>query len=184
MFRPLELFIGLRYTRAKRRNHFISFISLTSMLGIALGITALITVLSVMNGFQQELRGRILAMTAHATISRWNGLMDDWQMVRDHAKRNPEVQGGAPYIRGEAMLNNVSLVSGALIQGILPTEEQQVSDIGDKMIQGSLDDLRPGRFSIVLGKELANALGVGVGDKITVITPQANVCLLYTSRCV
>ena len=135
MFRPLELFIGLRYTRAKRRNHFISFMSLTSMLGIALGITALITVLSVMNGFQQELRGRILAMTAHATISRWNGLMDDWQMVRDHAKRNSEVQGGAPYIRGEAMLNNVSLVSGALIQGILPAEEQQVSDIGGKMIQ-------------------------------------------------
>jgi lipoprotein-releasing system permease protein len=175
MFRPLELFIGLRYTRAKRRNHFISFISLTSMLGIALGITALITVLSVMNGFQQELRGRILAMTAHATISRWNGLMDDWQMVRDQAQRNPEVQGGAPYIRGEAMLNNVSLVSGALIQGILPAEEQQVSDIGGKMVQGSLDDLRPGRFGIILGKELANALGLMVGDKVTVITPQANV---------
>ncbi len=175
MFRPLELFIGLRYTRAKRRNHFISFISLTSMLGIALGITALITVLSVMNGFQQELRGRILAMTAHATVSRWNGLMDDWQMVRDQAKRNPQVQGGAPYIRGEAMLNNVSLVSGALIQGILPAEEQQVSDIGSKMVQGSLDELRPGRFGIVLGKELANVLGLSVGDKVTVITPQATV---------
>jgi lipoprotein-releasing system permease protein len=175
MFRPLELFIGLRYTRAKRRNHFISFISLTSMLGIALGITALITVLSVMNGFQQELRGRILAMTAHATVSRWNGLMNDWQMVRDQAQRNPEVRGGAPYIRGEAMLNNVSLVSGALIQGILPTEEQQVSDIGSKMVQGSLDELRPGRFGIVLGKELANVLGLSVGDKVTVITPQANV---------
>ena len=172
MFRPLELFIGLRYTRAKRRNHFISFISLTSMLGIALGITALITVLSVMNGFQQELRGRILAMTAHATVSRWNGLMNDWQMVRDQAQRNPEVRGGAPYIRGEAMLNNVSLVSGALIQGILPTEEQQVSDIGSKMVQGSLDELRPGRFGIVLGKELANVLGLSVGDKVTVITTQ------------
>ncbi len=175
MFRPLELFIGLRYTRAKRRNHFISFISLTSMLGIALGITALITVLSVMNGFQQELRGRILAMTAHATISRWNGVMDDWPTVREQALRNPEVQGGAPYIRGEAMLNNASLVSGALIQGILPAEEQQVSDIGSKMISGTLDDLHPGSFGIILGKELANALGVRVGDKVTVITPQANV---------
>ena len=175
MFRPLELFIGLRYTRAKRRNHFISFISLTSMLGIALGITALITVLSVMNGFQQELRGRILAMTAHATVSRWNGLMNDWQMVRDQAQRNPEVRGGAPYIRGEAMLNNVSLVSGALIQGIQPSQEQQVSDIGSKMVQGSLDELRPGRFGIVLGNELANVLGLSVGDKVTVITPQANV---------
>ena len=175
MFRPLELFIGLRYTRAKRRNHFISFISLTSMLGIALGITALITVLSVMNGFQQELRGRILAMTAHATLSRWDGLVNDWAAVREQALRNPEVRGGAPYIRGEAMLNNASLVSGALIQGILPVEERQVSAIGGKMVQGSLDDLRPGEFGVVLGQELANALGVGLGDKVTVITPQANV---------
>ena len=175
MFRPLELFIGLRYTRAKRRNHFISFISLTSMLGIALGITALITVLSVMNGFQQELRGRILAMTAHATISRWSGPLENWRAVREQALRNPEVQGGAPFIRGEAMLNNASLVSGALIQGILPDEEQQVSDIDGKMVQGSLDDLRPGGFGIILGKELANALGLMVGDKVTVITPQATV---------
>ncbi len=175
MFRPLEFFIGLRYTRAKRRNHFISFISLTSMLGIALGITALITVLSVMNGFQQELRGRILSMTAHATLNRWNGLVDDWRMVRDQALRHPEVQGGAPFIRGEAMLNHLSLVSGALIQGILPEEERQVSDIGDKMIQGSLDNLRPGEFGLILGKALAGALGVTVGDKVTVITPQASV---------
>lgn len=175
MFRPLEFFIGLRYTRAKRRNHFISFISLTSMLGIALGITALITVLSVMNGFQQELRGRILSMTAHATLNRWNGLVDDWRMVRDQALRHPEVQGGAPFIRGEAMLNHLSLVSGALIQGILPEEERQVSDIGEKMIRGSLDDLRPGEFGLILGKALAGALGVTVGDKVTVITPQASV---------
>lgn len=175
MFLPLELFIGLRYTRAKRRNHFISFISLTSMLGIALGITALITVLSVMNGFQQELRGRILAMTAHATISRWSGPLENWRAVREQALQNPEVQGGAPFIRGEAMLNNASLVSGALIQGILPDEEQQVSDIDGKMVQGSLDDLRPGGFGIILGKELANALGLMVGDKVTVITPQATV---------
>lgn len=175
MFRPLELFIGLRYTRAKRRNHFISFISLTSMLGIALGITALITVLSVMNGFQQELRGRILSMTAHATISRWNGLVDDWQAVREQALRDPEVMNGAPFIRGEAMLNHASLVSGALVQGILPREERKVSEIGGKMVRGSLDDLRPGEFGIILGKALANALGVTVGDKVTVITPQANV---------
>ena len=175
MFHPLELFIGLRYTRAKRRNHFISFISLTSMLGIALGITALITVLSVMNGFQQELRGRILAMTAHATISRWSGPLEDWRAVREQVLKNPEIQGGAPFIRGEAMLNNVSLVSGALVQGILPDEEQQVSDIGGKMVQGSLHDLRPGGFGIILGRELANALGLMLGDKVTVITPQANV---------
>ena len=175
MFRPLELFIGLRYTRAKRRNHFISFISLSSMLGMALGITALITVLSVMNGFQQELRGRILAMTAHATLNRWDGLVADWRALLEQASRHPEVQGGAPYIRGEAMLNHVSLVSGALLQGILPQEERQVSDIGEKMVQGSLDDLRPGEFGIILGQELANALAIQVGDKVTVITPQANV---------
>ncbi len=175
MFRPLELFIGLRYTRAKRRNHFISFISLSSILGIALGITALITVLSVMNGFQEEVRGRILAMTPHATLNRWNGLMEDWRAVRDWALEDSRVVGGAPYIRGEAMLNNASLVSGALIQGILPAEEQQVSDIGGKMIEGKLDDLRPGEFGVILGKELANSLGVMVGDKVTIITPQASV---------
>ncbi len=175
MFRPLELFIGLRYTRAKRRNHFISFISLSSMLGIALGITALITVLSVMNGFQQELRGRILSMTAHATITRWNGLVDDWRAVREQALRNAEILGGAPFIRGEAMLNHASLVSGALVQGILPAEERQVSDIGGKMVHGSLEDLRPGEFGIILGKALANALGLMVGDKVTIITPQASV---------
>ena len=175
MFRPLELFIGLRYTRAKRRNHFISFISLSSMLGIALGITALITVISVMNGFQEEVRGRILAMTPHATINRWNGVVEDWQAVRDWALEDARVVGGAPYIRGEAMLNNASLVSGALIQGILPAEEQQVSDIGSKMIDGTLDDLRPGQFGIILGQALANALGIMVGDKVTVITPQATV---------
>lgn len=175
MFRPLELFIGLRYTRAKRRNHFISFISLTSMLGIALGITALITVLSVMNGFQQELRGRILSMTAHATLNRWNGLIENWQQVRDQALQHPEVLGGAPFIRGEAMLNHLSLVSGALIQGILPDQERQVSDIADKITKGALDDLRPGEFNLILGKALAAVLGVKVGDKVTVITPQASI---------
>lgn len=175
MFRPLELFIGLRYTRAKRRNHFVSFISLSSVLGIALGITALITVLSVMNGFQEEVRGRILAMTPHATINRWSGAVEDWQAVRDWALEDARVVGGAPYIRGEAMLNNASLVSGALVQGILPAEENKVSDIGSKMVQGTLDELRPGQFGIILGQALANALGVVVGDKITVITPQASV---------
>ena len=175
MYRPLELFIGLRYTRAKRRNHFISFISLSSMLGMALGITALITVLSVMNGFQEEVRGRILAMTPHATITRWGGPMDDWRAARDWALEDKRVVGGAPYIQAEAMLNNASMVSGAMVQGILPVEERKVSDISGKMVQGTLDDLQPGRFGIILGQELANTLAVRVGDKVTVITPQANV---------
>ena len=175
MFHPLEIFIGLRYTRAKRRNHFISFISLTSMLGMALGITALITVLSVMNGFQQELRERILDMTAHATISAWGGHLSDWQGVRSQAQLNPQVLAGAPYIRAEAMLTNGSQVSGALLQGILPEEEGKVSGIETKMISGDIHALQASSFGIVLGQELATVLGVGVGDKVTVITPEANV---------
>jgi len=175
MFRPLEIFIGLRYTRAKRRNHFISFISLTSMLGIALGITALITVLSVMNGAVNEVRERILGMTAHATISGSNGRLSDWQTVREQAEHNPHVQGGAPYIRGEAMLTNESLTSGAIIQGILPSEERKVSQVIDKLSAGSFDALQqPGGFGIVLGQALAGVLGLNVGDKVTVIVPQAN----------
>ena len=175
MFRPLELFIGLRYTRAKRRNHFISFISLTSMLGITLGITALITVLSVMNGFQQELRERILSMTAHATISGWDGKLSDWQGLLSEVQAAPHVVAGAPYVRAEAMLSNRSQVSGALIQGVLPEQEQAVSALADKMVFGHLDDLRPGEFGIILGQELARVLGVTFGEKVTVITPQANV---------
>ncbi|MDX1655559.1 MAG: lipoprotein-releasing ABC transporter permease subunit [Candidatus Competibacteraceae bacterium] len=175
MFRPLEIFIGLRYTRAKRRNHFISFISLVSMLGIMLGITALITVLSVMNGFQEEVRERILSMTAHATISGPRERLEDWQTVLERARENPEIVGGAPFVRGEVMLNFGSQVSGVILQGIVPDQERQVSQIAERMVVGSLEDLRPGGFGIVLGRELAFVLGVGVGDKVTVITPQANV---------
>lgn len=176
MFRPLEVFIGLRYTRAKRRNHFISFISLISMLGIAIGIAALITVLSVMNGAVKEVRERILAMTAHATISEPGGRLESWQKVAGIAEQNHAVLATAPYVRAEAMLNKDALVSGAIIQGVLPAEEVRVSDIAAKMIQGGLEDLKPGRFGIVLGKALADTLDIqGIGDKVTVITPQANV---------
>jgi lipoprotein-releasing system permease protein len=176
MFHPLEVFIGLRYTRAKRRNHFISFISLTSMLGIALGITALITVLSVMNGATKEVRERILAMTAHATISENVKPLLDWQTVGALAEQHPQVRGSAPYVRAEAMLTGESLVSGAILRGVLPAEERRVSEIADKMAVGQLDDLVPGAFGIILGKDLALALGnPAIGDKITVITPQATV---------
>ncbi len=174
MFHPLEIFIGWRYTRAKRRNHFISFISLTSMLGIALGITALITVLSVMNGAVKEVRERILGMASHATISAYGGRLQDWQAVRAEAERNPQVLGSAPFVRGEAMLVNESLVSGAIVQGIAPPEEHKVSVVADKMVSGSLDALQPGGFGIVLGQALATTLDVKPGDKLTVIVPQAN----------
>jgi lipoprotein-releasing system permease protein len=173
MFRPLELFIGLRYTRAKRHNHFISFISLISMLGIALGITALITVLSVMNGAVKEVRERILGMTSHATISAYEGRLDNWPVVREVAQQNPQVQGGAPFVQAEGMLANGSLVSGAIVQGVLPSEEPNVSEIDDKVVSGDLGDLEPGEFRIILGKTLANMLDLQRGDKVTVVTPQA-----------
>ncbi len=175
MIRPLELYIGLRYTRAKRRNHFISFITLISTLGIALGVTALITVLSVMNGFEKELRDRILGMTAHATISGENNRLADWHMVAEKAARNPDVVGVAPYIQAEGMLSYQQQTSPTLIRGILPGQEPAVSDVGKMMEFGTLDELKPGGFGIILGKDLARMLGVMRGDKVTLISPQATI---------
>ncbi len=175
MFHPLALYIGLRYTRSKQRTHFVSFISLTSMIGIALGVTALITVLSVMNGFEKELRGRILGMTSHATIQGYDGPLNDWQAVIDAVKKHPEVVGAAPYIQKEAMLTIGQEVNGSVVQGIYPQLEPEVSEVGQKMVFGSMDDLRPGEFNIVLGKDLARSLGVLSGDKVTLVAPQANV---------
>jgi lipoprotein-releasing system permease protein len=175
MFKPLELFIGLRYTRAKRRNHFISFIALTSMLGIILGVMALITVLSVMNGFEMELRNRILGVVAHATVSEPDGILHDWPSLLTTLSHQQHVVGAAPYIDGEGMLSGAKGVSGTLIRGVLPAKESLVSDINVKMAAGKLSNLRPGGFGIVLGKELALRLGVWVGDKVTLITPQASV---------
>jgi len=175
MFKPLQLYVGLRYTRAKRRNHFISFITLISMLGIALGVTALITVISVMNGFEKELRERILGMTAHATVQSRGDSLSNWQKVANEADINPEVIGAAPYIRAEGMLSYNNRVNGTLIRGIVPQEEPKVSDVGDKMLFGKLENLHPGEFGIILGKDLARALGAFQGDKITLIVPSATV---------
>jgi lipoprotein-releasing system permease protein len=175
MYRPLQLFVGLRYTRAKRRNHFISFISLTSMLGIALGVTALITVLSVMNGFEAELRQRILGMTAHATISGYSGTLDNWQELSEIANRHPQVIGTAPYIQKEGMLIAGQQVNGSLIRGVLPDEEPKVSAVAQKITVGRLDELVAGEFNVILGADLARILGVMVGDKVTMVTPTANV---------
>jgi lipoprotein-releasing system permease protein len=175
MFRPLVLFIGMRYTHAKRRTHFISFISLTSMLGIALGVMALITVLSVMNGFERELRDRILGMASHATVTAFGGRIKDWQSVQERVAADPRVVATAPYIRGETMLSFGKHVSGALIRGIIPTEEVTVSDVLSHVRGGSIESLQPGQYSIVLGSELAYALGVGIGDGVTVVSPQVMV---------
>ncbi len=174
MFHPLSLFIGLRYTRAKRRNHFISFISLISMLGIALGLVALIVVLSVMNGFHKEIQARILGMASDATLSDPYGNMEDWQPLLARVRTQPQVVGAAPFVELQAMLANGSKVSGAMLRGIVPVEEDQVAQLRKDMAEGDLDGLRPGEFNIVLGRELALVLGVGVGDKVTVVTPQVN----------
>ncbi len=175
MFHPYELFVGLRYTRAKRRNHFISFISLISMMGIALGVMALITVTSVMNGFEKELRERILGAAAHATITYYNKPMLEWRQLADNAKIHPEVAGVAPYVEAQVMLVNGDRVTGALVRGILAEEEPQVSEVGEKMLIGRLVDLKAGSFGILLGSDLAHYLGVSVGDKITVVSPEAGV---------
>ena len=173
MFRPLELFIGLRYVRAKRRNHFISFISLVSMLGIAVGVVALITVISVMNGFEKQLRDSILGMAAHATISAVGESIVDWQAVVEQAEKDPHVRGAAPYLDSQALLQGTRR-SGAVVSGIVPDQQVKVSDIGARMVRGSLDDLKPGAFGMVLGNELAMQLGVSVGDKVTVYTSEIN----------
>lgn len=175
MFLPKEVFIGLRYTRAKRKNHFVSFIAFISMAGVALGVFSLIVVLSVMNGFGNELRNRTLSMTSHATITGFDGVISDWQQVSDQAMGEQGVVAAAPYISKEVMLTNGKRVSGSLVRGIEPALENEVSNIADKMVSGKLSELKAGEFGIVLGHELANSLGVYEGDRITLITPQAMV---------
>ncbi|MGB5736757.1 MAG: lipoprotein-releasing ABC transporter permease subunit [Thiohalocapsa sp.] len=174
MFHPLSLFVGLRYTRAKRRNHFISFIALISMLGIMLGIVALIVVLSVMNGFHKEIQERILGMASHATISDPAGGIADWSALVAQVRQHPEVVGAAPYVEIQSMLMNAGRTSAAILRGIVPDQEDAVSDLRKDMVVGSVDDLTPDSFNIILGSELAAVLGVAVGDKVTVVTPQVS----------
>lgn len=175
MFRPLSIFIGLRYFRAKRRNQFISFISFMSMVAIAIGVMALITVLSVMNGFQNELRARILGMVSDITVSGFDGRLHDWQGVMHRVEGLPHVTGAAPYVEDQAMLANGANMSGTVIRGVLPSDENQVSDISKKMVAGSLRDLKPGQYGIILGRDLAFSLGVSAGDKVVLMISQGNV---------
>lgn len=174
MFKPLIFYIGMRYTRAKRRTQFISFITLTSILGIALGVTALITVLSVMNGFESELRERILGMTSHTTITGRNGQLKNWQGLEEKIIGTPHVVGSAPFVRGQVMISADRQVSGTLLRGVIPEYEPKVSEVASKMKAGKLSDLVKGKFGIVLGAELASYLGVRVGEKVTIISPQVN----------
>lgn len=169
---PFELFVGLRYTRAKRKNHFISFISLTSMVGIALGVAALIVVLSVMNGFQAELRSRILGVASHIEVTGLNNKLNNWQAVLPQIKNNPNVRDVAPYITAQSMLSFSDAVQGAIVRGIVPADEDKVADLGRSMKAGNLNDLRAGEFGIILGSDLAFNLGAKLGDKVIVMSPQ------------
>lgn len=173
---PLPFFIGLRYTRAKRRNHFISFITLTSMLGVTLGVWALITVLSIMNGFERELRGRILGVASHVTITGADGWLSDWRSLQDKIENTAGVASSAPFVLGQGMLTKGRQVHGALIRGILPVAERKVAKmVAENFTQGGWDDLRGGEYGIVLGQTLARQLGVHLGSKVTVVAPRGQI---------
>lgn len=165
MFQPISASIGLRYLRAKRRNGFISFISLASVLGIVIGVMALITTISVMNGFQAELRNRILGTVAHATIEGLNGELTDWPRAVKLASEDARVLGAAPYVQTETLLQAQNR-QGALLRGVLPEMEGRVTELPRKMVKGQFSSLKPGAFQIILGSELAAALNVRVGDSV------------------
>lgn len=173
---PYELFVGLRYTRARGRlnqkNHFISFISLTSMIGIALGVAALIIVLSVMNGFQEELRSRILGVASHVQVTGQNNQLDDWVGVSKQLEHLPNVSAIAPFVNAQGMLSYGQAVQGVLVRGVLPALENHVADISMHMRSGQLTNLKAGEFGIVLGAELAQNMGVLLGDKVILMAPQ------------
>ncbi|SFW57958.1 lipoprotein-releasing ABC transporter permease subunit [Pseudomonas sp. NFACC04-2] len=174
MFRPLFVFIGTRYTRAKRRNHFVSFISLTSIIGLALGVVVMIVVLSVMNGFDHEMRTRVLGMVPHATLETGEAI-SDWPSLAAKVKQNPQVLAVAPFIQMQGLLTNDGKVSKVLLNGVDPGLERQVSIIDNFMQQGKLDDLAPGSFGIVIGDKAAAKLGVAIGDKLTFVAPEVTV---------
>ncbi|MBW8823160.1 MAG: lipoprotein-releasing ABC transporter permease subunit [Xanthomonadales bacterium] len=175
MFKPLPIAIGLRYLRAKRRNGFISFISMASIIGIALGVAVLITTLSVMGGFQREIRDRLLQMAAHATVVADGREMAEWPQAIKLALADPRVAAASPYVDTQALLDSGSDKAPAIIRGVLPEQERKVSVIGDKLVVGSLDSLTPGSYNMLLGKELADILGVRMGDSVVVATSGMNV---------
>ncbi|MBU3694832.1 MAG: lipoprotein-releasing ABC transporter permease subunit [Rhodocyclaceae bacterium] len=169
---PVELFIAYRYTRSRGRSGFVSFISGVSMLGIALGVAALIIVLSVMNGFQKEVRDRMLGVLAHIELVGPDNRLADWRSVEHIARQHPEVRATAPFVAGQALLSRASQVQGAAVRGVLPEAESAVSGIDANMRVGTLQTLTPDAFNVVLGNELARSLGVSIGDKVTLIIPQ------------
>ncbi len=171
MFQPLPVFVGLRYSLAREHSFFVSFITWVSLLGVAVGVAALITVLSVMNGFETELRGRLLSLSAHATLSARGGAIDDWRARIGQLQSSPGLLGAAPFLDTDAMLSRQSSMSGAIVRGVDPDLEPQVSSIADAMREGKLSDLKPGMNRIILGRMLAYQLQIGPGDTVVVMIP-------------
>ena len=171
MFRPLEIYIGLRYLRARKASRFVSFISLVSLLGVAVGVAALIVVLSVMNGFEQELRGRLLNLTSHAVVTAPGSRLRNWEPVLETVQRTPGVAGAAPFVEVQAMLAHGGLLKGTLLRGVDPTREPAVSRVEEHMLVGSLSLLEAGSDHLVLGRLLAARLRVGLGDSLTLLVP-------------
>jgi lipoprotein-releasing system permease protein len=171
MFKPLAVYIGLRYTKAQKRNHFVSFISLSSMLGIALGVMVLITVLSVMNGFDEEIHKRFFGMAPEITINGRNGKLADWQQLAESLKKNPKVKAVAPFAGTQGLLTHDGQVLPIVMNGILPENEENVSHLSKKVLIGNLDNLK--NFGIILGKSIADDLSLAMGDKVTIMIPQA-----------
>jgi lipoprotein-releasing system permease protein len=167
-----ELAVGLRYTRARRRNRFIGINSAVSMIGIAVGVWALIVVLSVMNGFQEEVRTRILGVASHVQVVGADGRLAGWEAVAERVAQHPRVRATAPFVQAQAMLSAGGAVRGAIVRGILPDQEDRVADLGKHMRAGALGALKPGEFGVVLGADLARALGVFNGDKLALVAPQ------------
>ncbi len=174
MFRPATLFIGLRYTRAKRRNHFISFIAALSMIGIALGVAVLITVLSVMNGFDEQIRQRVFILIPEMSVSSMTGTLNHWEALQKQLAQTSSILGTAPYVNGQALLNANGVTQAALITGIDPPQQTQVSSLADYMIAGSFQALQPGKFGIVIGQGMAERFGLDLGSHVMVITPSGN----------
>ncbi len=175
MLNALPIMLGLRYTRAKRRNQFISFISFSSMAGIALGVLALITVLSVMNGFEKEIRSRLLGMIPHATLYPFQPPLQNWQALQAEITAHPEVIAAAPFVQGQGMLSANGVTRGVSLQGIHPELEKGTSYLHQKMLVGSSADLIPGSFNVLMGRKLANHLGLTLGDKVNLLIPEATV---------
>ena len=174
MFRPLPFFIGVRYTRARRRSLFVSFISLTSIIGLALGVLVMIVVLSVMNGFDREMRDRVLGMVPHATLDSTTPIKD-WRTVGEGLLRHPQVAAIAPFTQMQGLLTNNGQVQKVLVNAIDPVEEAKVSIIGDYFREGSLDSLQAGGFGILIGDLAAKKLGLAIGDKVTFVAPEVAV---------